>query len=736
MATSAVAAMMLRKPSTERELFSISPMEISNQTSYPVTIYGSGFEAGSILRLSRGNFSKELETQLIDERHLSAIVPAGLEIETSVVRDRFAVEVRSPRGKLHHGSVKLLVINDADYPTPHDLEISPDGRKLFVISPFTDELWAIDRSSGELAKIPTGDGPSGLAIYRGSAGENWLVISHRFSGELWLLPSDGPKKVIPVRPGAVALAVDSAKHRAYLTNEQSDAVQVVDLAGGRALQELEAGVNPGPIALDGNLAWVGARGSDELLRIDLESGASSTVSVPRGGVIIGGNTSHLSDWIMGNKVPRAIAVSKSGFVFAGGIGPNIGPNPSEMAISMNPGVSIFDRGGKYLRHISIGRGMPAAMQVDETRQHLHLADVGAGRIIIFDIPSLTAGDESARKAVVGVLSIRPPDDAPLTRPAGDFSVHGRTSVALHSGPTDLAVAGNKLLVLNRFNGLIAEIDTTNTSSLSITRTLPTVDLRTQPFRRLGEVIYRTDAGGTGITCDACHPDGKDGGLLYTKGDPAQIYRSPNIRGSEFTAPHFTPAKYDSLATSLRVVLMRARSGNPPITRQEIATLTEYVMAMPPPPNPYRGPRGELPRELRLPDGKRGDAVAGLALFEGKGGCSESTCHPPPHFSGDQDARTRGRFFDVGTPVMLPLRLEMQAFREELLPPTSLAGVWDNYPLLYSGAGGFDTDGTIVFAKYKFALRRVLEMKGQKPHGNKEALTDKERDDLLAYLLTL
>jgi cytochrome c peroxidase len=125
----------------------------------------------------------------------------------------------------------------------------------------------------------------------------------------------------------------------------------------------------------------------------------------------------------------------------------------------------------------------------------------------------------------------------------------------------------------------------------------------------------------------------------------------------------------------------------------------------------------------------------LRLFEGKAGCVE--CHPPPQFTTDQDPSTRRRLHDVGTPIALPLRLAQQETDPYLLPPPSLVGVWDAFPLLHSGAGGLEVmPSGAIEARHAFALRHVLDLRGSRPHGNVAGLTALEKNDLLAYLLTL
>jgi len=255
---------------------------------------------------------------------------------------------------------------------------------------------------------------------------------------------------------------------------------------------------------------------------------------------------------------------------------------------------------------------------------------------------------------------------------------------------------------------------------------------TQGTRRRGETLYFTDLGNSRMTCDTCHPEGRDGGLLFTKGHPMQIHRSPSTRSAHHSAPFFTPSRLPSLAVMAHQVLARNRFENPEPTRGEIAALTEYTTAFTPPPNPWRA-RG-LAEKVTLPDGHTGDPRAGLALFAGAGACV--SCHPWPHFTTDQAPDTRGRLHDVGTPLRLLLNPELQDNASHGMPPPSLVGVWDNFPLLFSGAGGFSVVGERVVADQPFALRAVLELAGPAPHGAATALTPGQRDDLLAFLLTL
>ena len=115
------------------------------------------------------------------------------------------------------------------------------------------------------------------------------------------------------------------------------------------------------------------------------------------------------------------------------------------------------------------------------------------------------------------------------------------------------------------------------------------------------------------------------------------------------------------------------------------------------------------------------------------------CHPHPMFTADQDGQTRGRFQDVGTPIVLGLRPQYQELLWHGWPPQELVGAWDVFPMLQSGAGGLAvSDGGSIVPSNTFALRAVLDMPSQAEHhhGGTASLSPQDKDDLLAYLLSI
>ncbi len=726
-------------------LLDVGPRILSNETHYPISLYGHGFTEGLTLVLS-GERRIELETAFVSETELGAVLPAGQLVTRDSTREAFDLQLQLRRADktMLEGQAVLTVVNDQSFFTPLALELGADEGQVFVTSRTTDELLLVDRKNGGLERIPVGDGPVGLARWRKGKAVH-LVVSHESGAELLVLRADAPSErysiPVPARSRGVTVIGDVA----YVANQLEDSVLEIDLVGREIRRRIPVGVNPGATAAvgAGKLA-VGNHGSDDTSIVKLEDGVEHRIVPGPGAPIVGGHTEPYAKYVMGGKVARALAGdAERGLVFAATLGPNIGPNPDRMEVTMNGGISVIDaKSSRFVRHVSLLRGVPEALALDEARGLLYVADQATGRVVVMSTAALANTDESAKKAILGFLEITPPADARLVRPAEDFAIKGRAGTSIHTGPADLRLVdgGRTLLVLCRFSRELVELDVSAASKGLLAEKMRHA-LHSGPdqeTRRLGEILYFTDLGNSRMTCDTCHPSGHAGGLLFTKGRPMRIYRSPSLRGARESPPFFTPTKLESLYDMSRQVLARNRYENPVPTTFEKKALTLYVTLLPTPPNPYRTKSGVRPETLRLPDQVAGRPEAGRALFYGKGGCAEKRCHPPPHFTADQDPKTRGLLHHVGTPLALGLRPEMQDMQPDYgWPAAALLGVWDSFPLLASGAGGSSVNATgQIEASDPFALRRVLEGPMARTHGGMAALSEVERNDLLAFLLTL
>ncbi|MDQ3264272.1 MAG: MtsA protein [Myxococcota bacterium] len=732
-------------PVASAHLSRVGPTRASNQTSQPLALYGSGFLPGMQLKVG-APVSRTLPVTVVDPGHAYARLPA-VDLPPGQVEAKVLVSLISVVGKPVPGQPQLTLINDAAFPDPQALILSRDGRFAFVASPSTDTVHVVELTSGRVGALPAGDGP--IALDTLEADGQWVVAAHAYAPLLRLWRTDGAHgealfsgapttRDAPTPTPARALRVTS-DGTAYLAEHARDTVVTVALRGEGASRTFAVEPNPGPLALEGDRLWVGSLQGGTVERLEPESGRRVVLAPGPGASIVGGRTDGFESVVMGGKAPRAFAWSgKLGALFVSGIGPNIGPNPERMEVSMNGGVSVYTGGAapRFARHLGFGAGITEGLALDDGRGLLYAADIGVGQVRVIDAALLLRGDEDAARAQLQQLAILPPEDFPRFRAEADFGTAGRAGVEVHSGPRALALSadGRTLYVLARFTGRLAVVDVSTRGQARVVRQLEVVDTLGQPKRRLGQVLYYADLGRTAMSCDACHLEGHTEGVFFEKTRPLRIYRSPTVRGSHDTPPFFIPESTRSLAETAQDVGTRNRFGNPSLTPREIEALALFSGGITLQPNPFVGPDGAPPETLHTEGERTGSPRRGQGLFEGKGGCVG--CHPPPLFTTDQDPGTRGRFLDVGTPVMLPLREALQDGTNQGFPPPALAGSWDVFPMLTSGAAGLEVkDGVLLRSEISPLRRMVTDDFGGK-HGAVGSFTDQEREDLLAYLMTL
>ena len=716
-------------------LLDVGPRMVSNQTSQPLQLVGENLRAGLKLHLS-APFSRTVPMTVVDARHAYARIPAGLTIAPDTVQ---VSTVLSLEGSTAPSDVSLTVINDAAYP---DFALMVGaGEVLWATSTPTDTLLRIAPDTGAVTRFEGGDGPSALASWSEPDGHPMLAVAHAWVPEVWILDgvSGERRRTVAAPAYATGLVVDPKRRLLLVAETVANTVVALGLDDARERWRAEVLPDPRPMAIAGDVLVVGSQGAGELEAISLADGKVAPSIAPRPGTpILGGHTEPHAGDIMGGKAPRALLWSPSlSRLLVSSVGPNIGPNPQRMEVSANGGVGVVDLAhGTFERHLGFGAGVPEGMALDEGRGRLYVADGALGVVRALDVRAAVGPEAAARKALLWTVPIPPPAGFPLARPAADYGVNGRAGVELHSGPRALVLAasGQRLYVLDRFTATVAVLEGVDGGTPRLSRQLPLEPLGTQAQRRLGQVLYFADMGRSSMSCDACHLEGHDEGILFEKTHPLRVYRSPTVRGTRETPPYFTPASTRSLAETARVVGDRNRYFNPTLTQSEVQQLALYSGTISNLPNPYRGADGAPPASLPLPGGGTGRPVEGMRLFEGAADCAR--CHPAPYFTTDQDPKTRGKFLEVGTPHLFPLRPQFQEdfFRGVGVP--ALIGGWDVFPMFTTGLAGFRVEGGRAVVADRVPLRTVLEHHAAPPHGNAAALDAQQRADLLAYLLSL
>ncbi len=715
-------------------LGTVGPRLISNATSTPLAVTGAGLDAGAVLVIG-APANLRLPLEVVDDRHGWARFPPGVELGLASE----AVVLAALEGV--DAGVELRLINDTRFPDLIAMALTRDGARLVVISETEDRAYVVEVATQRVSQLALADRPSAVA----PLGESGVVVVHRAAPMFTVIDFAGGTSTTRTVPGpasAESIVIDG--DQLFVAEHARDSVIAYERVTFRERWRAPVAPNPRALAITRAGLAVGSLQTGEVELLDRASGTLLAVTEPGPGVsIVGGPTEAFGKYVMNGKAPRALVASKAlDRLFLASIGPNVGPNPGKMEVSMNGGVGALSLPTpkapmSWQRHLGFGAGITEALAFDEARQLLFASDVALGLIRIVDARKLAGSDAAARSALLQEVALPPPERFPRIRADEDFNVRGRAGPSLHSGPKALALSADAktLFVLDRFTGTIAVLDVREASKGKAVwkAQWPIVDVLGQKTRRLGQILYFADLGRTAMSCDACHLEGHGEGVLFEKTTPLRIYRSTTVRGSRETPPYFTPASTHSMGETAKIVGTRNRYQNPAMSDDEIEALTLFTSLLPTPPNPFRTASGGLAESLALPDGQTGSPRRGLSLFEGKARCA--TCHPAPQFTLDQDLSTRGQFLDVGTPHAMPLRTQWQDTRFAGFGTPALVGAWDVFPMLTTGLAGLEVVGERVRVKTRFPLRAAVE-EWAPTHGRADLLTPPERNDLLAYVLSL
>lgn len=144
---------------------------------------------------------------------------------------------------------------------PHEIAISPDGRRAAVVAYGGHSIDIFDVASR--ARLRTIDlspnaGPHGIAWLD----DGRIVVTTERSQSLTIVDTrnrDAVTAIATGQPGTHMVAVSPDRRRAYTANIQAGTVSAIDLERGRLIRNVAVGGQPEGIALttDGRTLWVG-----------------------------------------------------------------------------------------------------------------------------------------------------------------------------------------------------------------------------------------------------------------------------------------------------------------------------------------------------------------------------------------------------------------------------------------------------------------------------------------------
>lgn len=412
--------------------------------------------------------------------------------------------------------------------------------KLYVTPQQRDELWVyntgtrqfVDRAPASgIQGIPVGDNPFHVEVLpAGGPVRAWVV--NRFDDSVSIVDPATDTELARVTGAALGVSgrlrmeteieFNRAGTRAYLSNENVDEIQVLDISGPRRdapvmVGAIDVGVNPRGMttnAADSRLYVANVQSAD-LSVVDIAPGSPTenqvvaTIAARGTDDIVGGRADGWEPFVIGGRAPRGVAYSDAlDVVFVTSIGPQTGPRQGVVLTGgaiINPTVTVVDALTNTVRaHVAFdifhrdrsSCSDPELMALDDVRGRLYVTCQGSGTVAVLDTAALSAGLPAELAIVelplpsdvaVPTLAMPPAVGAFGNKVCGAFTqaagvacttdgdctncpslVEGlpvvccavNNPVGLHNGPRGLALAadGDTLWVVNQFTTSIATVD--------------------------------------------------------------------------------------------------------------------------------------------------------------------------------------------------------------------------------------------------------------------------------------
>ena len=593
----------------------------------------------------------------------------------------------------------LFAQHPARYPSPDDMALSPDGKRLYVVCGGTDELVVVDRLAKSVAaRIAVGRVPRGVAV----------------SGS-----------------------------RIYVTNSWSDTVSEIDAATLRVIRTLPAGFEPTGVAAGprGNSLYVANRLGNDVAIIDTNSGvdarrlvagrgASWEAASPDGSRVYVAHIypnpgpfrtepeSEITAIDTSRQVVAArlrlhnvggvfhIAISSDGRL---GIATELRPKNLIPLAHVEHGwvfgnsIALFgeDAGGVVqmpLDEIERFFSLPFGVAIAPDKSRAYVSASGSDEVAVIDLRRLLA-------------AARSPGANQLTNDLSAASRYVTARIPVGHNPRTVVLSpdGGTLYVTNRLDDTISVIDT---ARAVVSGTIPLGGPEQLTAERRGERLFYSSkfAFGNQFGCANCHLDSTFDNLswdLEPDGFGIDIVDNRALEDIGETAPYKWNGSNPDLQTECGPRTERYFFRSQGFRGDDLEDLVHYIKSIPLRPNRYRLPNGEL-----SPAQERGKAIfERTAKKDGTPIPDELqcfVCHSGPYYTNQQLA-------NVGTGKATD--------RSPLVDIPQLTNVVYSGPYLHDGSARTLEEIWTVFNP-------------NDKHGVTNDLTKDELNDLIEYLKIL
>lgn len=596
---------------------------------------------------------------------------------------------------------------DSGYASPLELMFSPDGARVYVLCNESDEVRVLYAASyAPIKSISVGHEPRGFSL---SPDGTRLYVANSWDDTLSVIDTRALEVVAtwPVGAEPSSVVEDPAGKYVFVANRISGDVAVLDAQTGVEEKRLLAGRGASYLTLSPDGKRIYATHIYPNLptpRTGLENRTPPESEI----TVIDARSAKVADRIPLHSIAGVfhVAISPDG---------RLGAAAEFHPKNLIP-LAHLEHGGAFAYTLTLfgaDIGKPVEIPLDELDQYasqpfgvaiapnksrLYVTLGGSESVLAIDVARLLRFVRTHPRPASGSF-------------ADDLSASGNYVIAripVGYNPRGLALTrdGRRLLVANRLDDTLSVIDT---RTLRVAATITLLGPKTISALRRGEqTFYSAHYSFQGqISCSSCHIDSTFDGLqwnLEPNGFGRDIVDNKMLEGIKDTAPYKWNGANPNIPTECgpRTEKYFWRSEN--YDDRTLADLATYIRSLPPRPNRFRLPAGEL-----TPAQERGKVIFERAVDKFKKPIPEanrcSTCHSGP-------LGTNGKLFDVGT--------KKATDNPGLLKAPQLTNIALTAPYLHDGSAR--------------SLEEIWTLYNpDDKHGRTNDLTKDELNDLIEYL---
>jgi YVTN family beta-propeller protein len=586
---------------------------------------------------------------------------------------------------------------------------SKDGNSLMVACRDARYIAVIDIATQKVVRtIDVPGEPTGMVLSADGASLYVTCAAEKSTVCVIDVGTGAIAACIPAGHTATGAAIAPDGKRLYVCNRFDNNVSVIDLATRHEIAKVPAVREPhgAVVTPDGTAVFV-------VNHLPLErSDSLHTAAV----VTMMDAASHQTAVIRlpnGSSSVRGLCISPDGkYVYV----PHILAHYQMPATHLQRGwmntnaLSIIDAGARQiintvlLDEVDLGAANPWGVTTTADGATLCVSHAGTHELSVIDVPALMAK--------LAKISATAPDGEPAgqygtsTAPAASkvldnlsFLVGLRRRIKLQgNGPRGLTVIGSKAYVAEYFTDTLGVVDLAS----RLCKPAAQIPLGPKPqwsMERRGEVLFHdaTICFQHWQSCESCHPDCRMDGFNWdlTNDGLGNPKNTRSMLNAHRVAPVMSLGVRETAEEAVRVGITRILFSVRP--EEDALAIDEFLKSLKPVPSPH------LVDGKLSPSAQRGKRL----FFDQRIGCG--TCHPEPYYT-DQKAH------DVGS------RAVYDKPSDKFNTPR-LNEVWRTAPYLHDGRC-LSTEELLRDEKH-----------GGK-HGELDALTQRELEDLIEFVLSL